>query len=515
MPITTVVFDAYGTLFDVSAAARRAAAEPGFPELADVWQALARDWRDKQLQYSWLRSITGYHADFWQVTGDALDWAMAAHDVSGDALRARLMDLYRELDAYPEVPAMLSALKKNGIGTATLSNGAPEMLDAAVSSAGLDQTLDAVISVEEVGIFKPAGAVYDLVATTLGTRPDEVLFVSSNGWDVSSATAYGFRTLWVNRLGLPQDNIPDPPHMTESDLSSIADLVNSPLAQPPVIHGAVQRFTNSDGLSLAYRDEGEGPALLCLCGLTRNMSDFDFVARDFADRARIIRLDTRGRGQSDYDPNYLNYDLIHEGQDALDLLDHLGLEKTAILGTSRGGLISMMLAMTHKDRLAGVCLNDIGPVIDPAGLTFIMGYLGMVPPYRTYDAAADAFVRSTTAVFPGVTRARWRLHAERIWDETPKGLELRYDAKLRESVIEQSATGEVTDLWPCFEAFEGLPLGLIRGQNSDLLSADTAQEMQRRRPDMIYGEVARRGHVPFLDEPEAQSVIARFIELLG
>ncbi|MCA8882730.1 MAG: alpha/beta hydrolase [Rhodobacteraceae bacterium] len=273
----------------------------------------------------------------------------------------------------------------------------------------------------------------------------------------------------------------------------------------------MQRFTNSDGLSLAYRDEGDGPALLCLCGLTRNMSDFDFVARDFSDRARVIRLDTRGRGQSDYDPTYLNYDLVHEGQDALDLLDHLGLEKAAILGTSRGGLISHLLAVTHKDRLNGVCLNDIGPEIDPAGLAYIMTYLGVVPTHKTYDAAASALANSTAAAFPGVPRAMWRVHAERIWTETADGLALRYDAKLRDSLIEQSATGDVADLWPCFDAFEGLPLALIRGANSDILSAATAAEMQRRRPDMLYAEVPRRGHVPFLDEPEAQKVIGQFI----
>jgi 2-haloacid dehalogenase len=219
------VFDAYGTLFDVSAAARAAAAEPGRAALAERWPRLAEAWRLKQLQYSWLRAVTGAHTDFWQVTEDGLDWALEATGLDGDAeLRARLLALYRELEAYPEVPGMLARLKARGLGTAILSNGAPGMLAAAVQSAGIGDRLDAVLSVEEVGIFKPARAVYDLVGARFGTAPDEVLFVSANGWDAAAAAGYGFDTVWVNRAGDPLDRLPWRPGTVLSDLTDIPRL---------------------------------------------------------------------------------------------------------------------------------------------------------------------------------------------------------------------------------------------------------------------------------------------------
>jgi 2-haloacid dehalogenase len=225
MPITTCIFDAYGTLFDVAAAARQAAAEPKFEALADVWPKLAADWRDKQLQYTWLRAITGEHTDFWQVTGDGLDWALEASGLSGDpALRDRLMALYRELGAYPEVPAMLQALKGRDMATGILSNGSPDMLAAAVKSAGIARHLDHLLSVESVGVFKPASVVYDLVGGTFDVPKEEVLFVSSNGWDAAAAAGYGFTTVWVNRMELPMDRLPTQPHHVLQDLTGIPEL---------------------------------------------------------------------------------------------------------------------------------------------------------------------------------------------------------------------------------------------------------------------------------------------------
>ncbi|TCO72808.1 haloacid dehalogenase type II [Rhodovulum euryhalinum] len=225
MAITTCIFDAYGTLFDVAAAAREAAAEPGGARLADLWPLLAEDWRRKQLEYSWLRAITGTHADFWQVTEDGLDWAMEAHGLAGEAgLRARLLALYRELSAYPEVPGMLSALKQAGKATAILSNGSPGMLADAVGSAGIGGLLDDVLSVESVGIFKPAPQVYDLVGRRFGCAPAQVLFVSSNGWDAAAASGYGFVTAWVNRSGAPVDRMPWRPAHVLADLTGIPAL---------------------------------------------------------------------------------------------------------------------------------------------------------------------------------------------------------------------------------------------------------------------------------------------------
>lgn len=225
MPITTCVFDAYGTLFDVSAAARQAAAEPDFPALADKWMQVASQWRLKQLQYTWLRAVADAHTDFWEVTQNGLDWALDATGLSGDpALRQRLLDLYWELSAYGEVPTMLEQLKQAGFNTAILSNGSPAMLDGAVQSAGIGDVLDDVLSVESVAIFKPDARVYDLVGDRFGCAKSDVLFVSSNGWDAGCATGYGFVTAWVNRMGEPVDRLPWTPTHILSDLTSIPDL---------------------------------------------------------------------------------------------------------------------------------------------------------------------------------------------------------------------------------------------------------------------------------------------------
>ncbi|WP_170339856.1 haloacid dehalogenase type II [Ruegeria arenilitoris] len=225
MAITTCVFDAYGTLFDVAAAARQAAAEPGQDALRDKWPELANHWRLKQLQYTWLRAVADAHADFWDVTQDGLDWALEATGLQGDpALRQRLLDLYWELQAYPEVPAMLKALKDGGMQTAILSNGSPPMLEGAVRSAGIGGVLDDILSVESVGVFKPHARVYDLVCDRFGCERSNVLFVSSNGWDAAGASGYGFVTAWVNRAGEPMDRLPWTPAHVLSDLTSIPEL---------------------------------------------------------------------------------------------------------------------------------------------------------------------------------------------------------------------------------------------------------------------------------------------------
>jgi len=225
MTITTCVFDAYGTLFDVSAAARRTAQEPGREAFSQKWAAIAETWRLKQLQYTWLRAVAEAHTDFWTVTGEGLDFALEAHGFGADPeLRECLLALYWELDAYPEVPTMLHQLKHAGYQTAILSNGSPEMLDGAVQSAQVGDVLDDVLSVESVGVFKPHKSVYDLVGKRFGTAPAQVLFVSSNGWDAAASSGYGFRTAWVNRAGDPVDRLPWQPEQILSDLVGIPDL---------------------------------------------------------------------------------------------------------------------------------------------------------------------------------------------------------------------------------------------------------------------------------------------------
>ena len=224
MPITTCVFDAYGTLFDVAAAARIAAAEPGREAFAAKWPEIASTWRLKQLQYTWLRATAGAHTGFWQVTQDGLDYALEAHGLAEPGLRARLLQLYWELQAYPEVPGVLKALKAQGLATAILSNGTPEMLAGAVDNARLGELLDAVLSVETVGVFKPNPAVYAMVGEHFGCAPSEVLFVSSNGWDACAGAGVGFLAVWANRAGEPMDRLPWQPAHVVADLTTIPDI---------------------------------------------------------------------------------------------------------------------------------------------------------------------------------------------------------------------------------------------------------------------------------------------------
>ena len=222
----TAVFDAYGTLFDVAAAARVVAEEPGRDALKAVWPQVAEHWRQKQLQYSWLRTITGDYTPFWNVTQDGLDWALEKTGLADDLeLRERLLALYWELPPYKEVPLMLGQLKAAGKTCAILSNGSKDMLDGAVDSAGIEMFLDAVLSVEDVGIFKPSTTVYDMVGTRFGCAKEDVLFVSSNGWDAAGASGYGFDTVWVNRAGDPVDRLPHNPNHVLSDLTTIPELM--------------------------------------------------------------------------------------------------------------------------------------------------------------------------------------------------------------------------------------------------------------------------------------------------
>ncbi len=227
MPVTTCIFDAYGTLFDVAAAARIAAAEPNRQEFAAKWPQIAANWRAKQLQYTWLRAVSDTHTDFWRITQDGLDYALEAAGLTTPELRERLLALYFELEAFPEVPLMLEQLKNAGLNTGILSNGSPDMLKGAVNSAGLADRLDAVLSVQSVGVFKPHKSVYDMVGQHFDCSPDQVLFVSSNGWDAAYAAHYGFQTVWVNRADEPTDRLPAKPQHTMHDLTDIPELATS------------------------------------------------------------------------------------------------------------------------------------------------------------------------------------------------------------------------------------------------------------------------------------------------
>jgi len=202
--VRACVFDAYGTLFDFAAAAAGCAATLGAKA-----GPLTTLWRDRQLQYSWLRALQGRYAPFWQVTGEALDHALDTLGLAGDAeLRARLMNLYRELGTFPEVPEVLRALRRAGFATAILSNGSPDMLDSAVAAAGIGDCLDAVLSVHEVGSFKPDPRVYRLAPEHLGVPAGRIAFVSANAWDAHAAGAFGMQAVWCNRSGQCRERLP-------------------------------------------------------------------------------------------------------------------------------------------------------------------------------------------------------------------------------------------------------------------------------------------------------------------
>lgn len=216
MQYAAYVFDAYGTLFDVHAAVRRHADQIG-PD----GQLLSEIWRAKQLEYSWVRTLMGAYADFWQLTEQSLDFALRRVPSADPSLKVRLLEAYWRLDCYPEVPAVLKALKASGARLAILSNGSPEMLEAAVKSAALDQVLDEIYSVDAVRRFKTDPAVYDMVATGWRLYPGAVSFQSSNRWDIAGATKFGFRTVWINRSNQPEEYRDFPPTLILPSLEAL------------------------------------------------------------------------------------------------------------------------------------------------------------------------------------------------------------------------------------------------------------------------------------------------------
>ena len=211
------VFDAYGTLFDVHAAIarHREAAGPGADRFSEIW-------RQKQLEYSWTLTLAGRYTDFWALTERALDYAFARVPSVDRALRPQLLDAYLTLDAFADARTTLTALKARGLSTAILSNGSPRMLDAAIEASGMAGLFDAVLSVDAVGVYKPRAEVYALVTNRFGVKPAEVIFVSSNRWDVMGAAAFGFRPLWVNRAQMPDEYTEQPPMRVVPDLSAVA-----------------------------------------------------------------------------------------------------------------------------------------------------------------------------------------------------------------------------------------------------------------------------------------------------
>ncbi len=218
--IKACVFDAYGTLFDVNSAARSLQVE-----LGARWQPLAELWRTKQLQYTWLRGLGGHHADFWTVTSDALSFALETLKMEGPELHPRLMTLYLSLNVYPDVIDTLKCLKAGKMKLAILSNGTPQMLASAAANSGIADLLDAVLSVEQVGVFKPHPTVYKLASDRLQLAPDRICFLSSNGWDAYAAKAFGFHAVWCNRFDQSPERIPETPDGQITTLSTLPEIV--------------------------------------------------------------------------------------------------------------------------------------------------------------------------------------------------------------------------------------------------------------------------------------------------
>lgn len=271
----------------------------------------------------------------------------------------------------------------------------------------------------------------------------------------------------------------------------------------------MQKFRAEDGAMLAFRDDGQGLPLLALAGLTRDGSDFDYLARHLPPGVRLIRLDSRGRGGSDWTgPD--TYAVGQEAKDALALLDHLGIAKSAIIGSSRGGLLGLVIAATAKHRLLGLCLNDVGPAVERDGLLRIGTYIGVEPAVPTLEEVADR-MQAAMPGFDHVPPLRWQEETIRHYVQLDGRVGLTYDPALRQA-FDAAMAAPLPELWPLFDACEGLPLALIRGTASDVLARSTAEEMRRRRPDMTFAEIAERGHIPFLDEAEAIRAVRKWLD---
>jgi pimeloyl-ACP methyl ester carboxylesterase len=273
-------------------------------------------------------------------------------------------------------------------------------------------------------------------------------------------------------------------------------------------------FASADGLQLYYADYAAPSAgrlpVLCLPGLTRNSRDFEHVATRMQRERRVLCADLRGRGRSQHDPQWQNY---HPGTylaDIARLLEHAGVERCVFFGTSLGGILTMLTAATQPQRVAAAILNDIGPEVDPAGLARIATYVGKAPPARTWDEAV-AIVRATYEfAVPGLTDEQWLDYTRRSYTDVDGAPRLDMDPNIGEAV-RAAPTAAAPDLWPVFDMLRPIPVLVLRGATSDILSAATLDRMQARKPDLARVEVPNRGHVPLLDEPEAVAAIDAFL----
>lgn len=273
----------------------------------------------------------------------------------------------------------------------------------------------------------------------------------------------------------------------------------------------MKNFRASDGLTLAYRDYGAGDPILCLAGISRNSRDFCHLVEPFSDY-RLVMPDYRGRGASDWDTNVSGYTPLVEARDAFELLDHLKLPSVKVIGTSRGGIVAMLMALQKRERISGILFNDVGPKIESAGLKRILTYLGRNPGFRTMTEAAQNLA-SNSPDFKNVSINQWKREAENRYQMVGKQVVISYDPGLRDAFVAAMDAMDAmdTDLWPHFAALEKMPLALIRGENSDLLTKETAKAMQEIHPKLAITTARDRGHCPFLNENESLTAIRRFL----
>lgn len=273
-------------------------------------------------------------------------------------------------------------------------------------------------------------------------------------------------------------------------------------------------FESQDGLKLYYRDfgaENTGTPVICLPGLTRNSRDFEDLANYLSARRRVITCDFRGRGYSEYDENWENYHPLTYVQDTWTLLDHLGIDKIIVVGTSLGGLCAMVMATTQGERVAGVVMNDIGPEINPAGIERVREYTGRVPPVSSWDEAAEQSKEIYGDWLPGLSDEDWKKMAWRAYRENEKGVpHLDMDPNIGEAVRKVGA--QKGDPWALFDSFKDKPVTLLWGVMSDILTKDIIDKMTAKKPDLNVVAVPNRGHVPLLDEPECRAALDAFLE---
>ncbi|MBS0247883.1 MAG: alpha/beta hydrolase [Proteobacteria bacterium] len=281
---------------------------------------------------------------------------------------------------------------------------------------------------------------------------------------------------------------------------------------------AISRFiTAADGLKLHVRDYG-GPdkttlPVVCLPGLTRTAEDFDTLAAALtAEGRRVVAVDYRGRGRSDYDPDPTKYSLPVELGDVVTIITALSCEPAVYVGTSRGGILTMLLATVRPAAIAGAVLNDIGPVLEPEGLARIKGYVGKLPQPKDYDDAAAILARLFGSQFPRLTMDDWGRSARRGFKDAGGVLVPTYDAALMRTLAEVDVSKPIPDLWPQFEALAQVPVMVVRGELSDLLSAATVAEMGRRHPGFESVTVPAQGHAPLLAEDDVIARIAAFVQ---